>query len=1095
MSRFRNKLLLFIFIPVLFIFSLVGWAHFKLPQGKIIINHSSIESETIRTNNILWRLYLFKKLRLGKKKQLTLFDNVSTVNLPVKRVNLYITDQVQDTFPSQNKAGEIAASYGNEYQSGTLSIYLYYSEDIIERRKLTPGVLIDSLNRGVSKALELTYHWDEVVNESIRASEYIRKEDLVKWPFFSKKIGFILLRAFKIKKLEAAEGYCDGHYECGRNTCVCECSWSGETCDHTGCDGDDDDCPIDFEVCNCDWQCLNPKDVDCDELGTADKPADCEPSSSDCGSYGDCIVDEFCDYECDPSCPSGCTCGSNNYCCGEYCGGDGCGGSCGYESDSDVGSGCESPCSCGSNDYCCGESCGTDVCGNDCGSESDDDHWTGCDSGCSCGSNNYCCGDHCGTSVCGHDCGYESDSDSDTTDGCDSCSPACGQSAGTNVCGNSCGSCADYRSSSWNSPSGGSSFVHDMPITISGWAKDENGSNDGVDSVHVYRDGDPGTGVYITSIPANASTGSFSGNITADFYASGFTGSESHSLHLWAIKRDTNDCENWKIGQRTIYVTNNAPTNGSVTIEGTSNGALDGTDLCVDHDTDNNQIVSVTATFSDVDSYPNPRLSDIERADIIFDNDNDYSNGEFYRVRYQDDGAGGYTLSETGSGSHLDQLSILNSSAFFNDSTDTLTVDFNLDLSGIGASNYFESNIYLRAWDFAEASSSRELKASLIEFWNCIDVLVSGTVFDITSLYPVVVCDDLDPSVSIGFGNVSLSFDDLGGGESSDVSAGDGSYNVTLNYLSDYSFSLVSPSAYTYIADIRSDDLTCSGSVDCDCPYGLEIESDVQFAVIDGPVVEELDFGMVLALDQWLQVVGGDITSYGSIDDSVPSTCQNNYDNGGECLPFITVDRYTTSGTSLFSENGIPAAFGTVNWGGGSAGDPNNWYVEDNVLDQPQGQGYTYFSTRLGSDYDEPETDLSNMDLSGDPKVRLINGSMTADQDYTVAENDFALFVVSGDLTIAGDVENLHGIFLVDGNITIAGDDTSPQGLFEGIFVADANSSGAGQVSNDRDREIENNLAPSSVFEYRPDMLVSLLSDPVLVQALESAMNWEEIKP
>ena len=813
----------------------------------------------------------------------------------------------------------------------------------------------------------------------------------------------------------------------------------------------DPSCPnCDTSVIGGNWQCV---------AGPA--PPTPTPYHTVCSGTSCVRTPGFGSNECSSSCSSqgwgscSTSCGSGNKTCN--CSGDCC-------------TGCSDPSgSCGSTTGCtncsgCANTC--TLCGASCGTY--------------CGNKTVTGKKNCGITACESNCTYDCPCIE-----CEFCSPSCGQARDCDV------NCSDYRSSSWTSPIDSSSWTHDVSITVSGWAKDTNGATDGVSAVHVYRDGDPGVGTYITSISADINSGAFSGSIPANFYANGFTGSESHTFNLWALKRDSDDCDNWKIGVRTISLTNSSP--GNISFSPNSGN------LILDYDSDGNNQVEFTAIFNDVDPVPAGRYHDVRYGRVRFGE----AASPLLLLQYTDNGDSTYDVDIIG-GSESGNITLVNSSRSKN--ANNLTINFTLDFANMSSGAAGTYNIYQYAQDWAGVVADWSNMGSLI-IWNGSDVDVNGRVYDITYYYPNNLCsnlDDADPYAS-GLASPQITFK-RSSGPGSDVivdANGSGNYSTVLTYGTTYIYTLSKPDFFTSIADVSDATLT-SG----DCLLG----ETAAFTLNNGPTVAGLDFGMSEVKNPWIQVVGGALTSYGSISDLIPLTCVNDYNTGGCCLPFISINRLPDFGSppcnsDLFSENGLVAAqVGPVEvWCGDgvSSGYPYDWQVVTSLWRRPTGTGFTYFRNLLGEDsvltgnkdisspdLDSAEGTVSDGHIGSTEKViKLIDGNLTINQNTVVDPGGILLLIASGSITVNGDVDRADGIFSADDNINI-NSGVAGQAILQGSWSAGAD--GTGTLTNSRDLGSDNNLNPAIVFQYRPDFVVNLLKQN---KGLKSQIKWEEVKP
>jgi len=253
----------------------------------------------------------------------------------------------------------------------------------------------------------------------------------------------------------------------------------------------------------------------------------------------------------------------------------------------------------------------------------------------------------------------------------------------------------------------------------------------------------------------------------------------------------------------------------------------------------------------------------------------------------------------------------------------------------------------------------------------------------------------------------------------------------------------------------------------------------------------------------WLQVVGGDLTSYTGINIDIPASCV-----GSEtCLPYIDI---AASGVAYprFDENGLVISRGEIDYGGAegaAVGDPNNWRVTDPSLWREQLKGAQYYASLLSFNLAEEDIIEGNASLSaidglndgvvaeGEAEIKVVRGSLTIDQNLDAAQGSLILVLVTGSITINSNVNQVEGVFVADGGITIQGSsEADPQIVLEGTYIADADASGSEGLVNNRDRGVENNFNPPAVFRYRPDLVVTLLRAGI---GLGRTTDWQELAP
>ncbi|MGB9706763.1 MAG: hypothetical protein ACPLXP_01625 [Microgenomates group bacterium] len=236
--------------------------------------------------------------------------------------------------------------------------------------------------------------------------------------------------------------------------------------------------------------------------------------------------------------------------------------------------------------------------------------------------------------------------------------------------------------------------------------------------------------------------------------------------------------------------------------------------------------------------------------------------------------------------------------------------------------------------------------------------------------------------------------------------------------------------------------------------------------------------------DPWFQTKEGDVHAGGTIYSQIPSTATSPY--------------FSLKGTN---NNGVISWAGASepNFGSGQAGEDKNWLANS----QAKRNSYNYFYQLLGS----PTIDNFNGDLSeisGDgvyysaddvtindnwafPSSRkaaiLIEGKLTINEGITVPQGSSLVFIVSGDIEISPEVEEIAGIFITDGTFSSPASNPGPdsQLVVNGGVVAE---------EFDLSRSLGNNSQPAEKFVFRPDFLIN--SYPGLWSAPHI---WQELAP
>jgi len=519
--------------------------------------------------------------------------------------------------------------------------------------------------------------------------------------------------------------------------------------------------------------------------------------------------------------------------------------------------------------------------------------------------------------------------------------------------------------------------------------------------------------------------------------------------------------------------------------------------------------VSFTATFRDSNPVPSGRYHDVEEGKVKFGTSVD---NYILEVVYDDDGSDVCTTGNGDSdcsigitdGSESGNITLVPGSTSRSTSGNDLIVVFTLDFSGLSQSAAGTYNIYMYTEDWVGAEDDWQIMGAL-DIWNGSDVSVSGLVYDVTPWYPLATCANFASAGTLA--GVEITLDGGVAGTQIATTNGSGEYSTTLTYGASYGYSLDGASYFNDLADL-SEIQPGMG-----CEPGVTGLFTVTASGVPGP---GLDFGMSEIKSPWIQVVATSLTSYSSISIDIPATCVTDYDNGGDCLPFISIND-----TSLgLEDNGVVAARGAISIGDGSGvGNPEDWQVVDSNLWRETGKGFAYYENLLEDELDPDDIitgDTNLSDISGlddclvgndEAEVKLIDGSLAVDcLDFSVSEtNGLAFIIVSGNIIVNGDVSHLEGIFTADGNIQInnEGDGEGDQITLEGTYIADADGNGAGGVVNNRSLEattgapgdLTNNLSPAAVFQYRPDLLIALLRFDETIGVFELSLDWEEINP
>lgn len=750
----------------------------------------------------------------------------------------------------------------------------------------------------------------------------------------------------------------------------------------------------------------------------------------------------------------------------------------------------------GSCCYCSDSSCSCTLCGASCGSYCGYRTVTGqrcCGTTCeeNCSYNCPCvecedCDPACGWATdCGVNCPDDDigNCDLESGDGV-----YCGDPIPNDPCGGGCGDEVDWRYDYLDLPANDIDVVHGLSFQAQGWACDFNLAADtGVADIRVSE----GALTRFTlsqdedraDATCNVLQSGFDDYLSTKNWSLGF-----HTIRFTANENAGGCSADWDIENPntliTVNITDSPPENFSIDPD---SGDVCGGPL---HNTCPNGETTFTAVYRDSDPQQvvSGRENDIQIARVRIGE----ASSPVALLTYIDEDPGPNTISFD-----TDYAIGLASSSVTAVDGDNLTITFVLDFASFSTDDYSNYDIYMNSTDWANVTTGWEWKGDL-DVWNGDDVLIDGEVYDITDLFPDETCDDLATPPSPSMFGATVDFDCGADGLTQATTGAGGVYSTTLHYDSVCQYDLTASGYFNDIADLTD----CGGICQLTSPSGVVSINPT------GPIFyqAEISFGMSGAGEPWIQVIGGNLVSYSIVDDPIPVTCANDYDTGGACLPFISVNNPVFG----FLEEGVVIASVDIDYGlGETVGNPNDWQVVDSSLLKPVGRGYSYLSSLMAEQLDPAEILSGDQMLSGvsgfedgnvtgsESEIRTIAGDLTIGDNLNVDVGGLALMVISGDLIISPVVTQVEGIFIVDGTIQTEGDPSNDEELLilEGTYVADADGSGSGALINSRDLgggRDGNSLNPSVVFIFRPDLTVAVMLDG---RAAESLIDWQEINP
>lgn len=261
----------------------------------------------------------------------------------------------------------------------------------------------------------------------------------------------------------------------------------------------------------------------------------------------------------------------------------------------------------------------------------------------------------------------------------------------------------------------------------------------------------------------------------------------------------------------------------------------------------------------------------------------------------------------------------------------------------------------------------------------------------------------------------------------------------------------------------------------------------------------------------WVQTNGGDVYASGSLKSFIPDITPRVFStNGTGGSPGVV-----TYGTTYDFDGG------SVEQGADRVSSPNNWLVNET---RSTVNYYDYFYRRYGSPTTTDNASFINLAAVEQPESRptpyYIDGDMTTSGDWVVGDGENIVFIVTGNLTLGGQV-NITGTgfaaFIVGGQYLSVSSSVgttaaatapvvegvyvlSPSGTFQtglstslgaakfvgkGMFIA-----GNFLLQRDLDLYGGNTLYPPELFVYNPKLLVTMPDE-----MKELPVIWQEVAP
>jgi len=538
-------------------------------------------------------------------------------------------------------------------------------------------------------------------------------------------------------------------------------------------------------------------------------------------------------------------------------------------------------------------------------------------------------------------------------------------------------------------------------------------------------------------------------------------------------------------------------------------GECDAKDIIVNIDsiigTQYNQIVQFRAEFFDYNNR-----SDIAYAHIYFDNNS--SGDTFYRIRGNTSVIEEYDLE----GSKKGWLDITGSSDV-EGAGNNLILDAYLDLSGLPANQAFLSNVYLGVEDNSGIVTGRVLligtgnfpigniNSDALDIWNGKDVNVGEVGFykvdnmnsfllggergspvgrvDLTAAYSPGNPSDFWQSPLDNWNDTNTAFyqpyNNYGGNN----------YEVTFETFGDETYFITGMDNTRYGG---SGDETSNGTID-----NFFMDGGLRLGDYNANQLTRADMSFAVSeiTDVWSVIVNGNFMTNSDLDISIePSVCLD-----------CTFMSSTSSGNSgVILANGTVTENATDILGAPVAKEQTNKPFAifqipkyDQIKDLFNGEGYTEIAddsdtvsltTAIANDLILDEDDDGIADTN---KVYFINDNFAIDnnQGLRVPEDEYLLFIISGDLTITEDITNVNaggetpvqGIFVAQGNIWINDNKVAnydANNTSEFITIEGSLTSG-GIIHFDRTMGVANTTSNPIEIIYRPDMVQKMIDENI----------------
>lgn len=251
------------------------------------------------------------------------------------------------------------------------------------------------------------------------------------------------------------------------------------------------------------------------------------------------------------------------------------------------------------------------------------------------------------------------------------------------------------------------------------------------------------------------------------------------------------------------------------------------------------------------------------------------------------------------------------------------------------------------------------------------------------------------------------------------------------------------------------------------CGSQLSLNNSVVNPYMTSPTLR-VDIASALGQPGWFQVVNGGIQAAGSVLTLVPATCGQD----ANCVGAIAKTNNSLISGSTISNGGC--VLGQANC---QYGNPNNWYKNISTLSSAEKFDYRYYYDKYflgngGGTTLPADSTMTMVKARGGVGVFFVNGDFSINEDNTLNSGQSLMVIVKGKIDFSQGVNRSDGIFVADGGMTLGGASATQLTINGSLYSA--NSGGDIIFSRQYSNDLDNNISPAIVVNYRPDLVFNL---------------------